>query len=535
MTTYTITLTDGTVLTTIVPQALDTTHTSLTLWGQGESNYGQYLHNDLVHLLENFADTGPVNSPANPLVGQLWFDTAYQVLRVWNGTAWPAIRPDTLPNDAGMVPTAINVSPSIIGVLSSGVIIAGISNQAIANGALPSTVSYRNVNYEFQSNFPNGLGAGITIASNVELNSNDNSDTLVTSKWVKQQSYLTEALAGPTGPTGPAGATGGSSAGPTGPAGATGPTGPDINLADITAAGVFTNAQMNNTLAVIVNGLTPTIGRGLGQSAGDNATQAIYGGAAAPSGSTVMEVDGVVGTATTASASTPCVAGAFYAMPQVAGTQAFALNCLVADGDPTTGTFVSGVVGCEFDVGGYELDSTVLGNNMIGVFPNGTPGSGSSSGTAIAYQVSVLHAPWQMSFYSGNAVAGYALWAGSTLATGTHNNDSQTIRLVSYDGTGAQQIAGILLQHTTGTGSNLTFEVSTGGTQFVASNGYTHAFNQPISMAAYTVGTLPAASGLIGCYVTVTDALSPAWHAPVVGGGTAFCPVFSNGTNWIVI
>jgi hypothetical protein len=53
------------------------------------------------------------------------------------------------------------------------------------------------------------------------------------------------------------------------------------------------------------------------------------------------------------------------------------------------------------------------------------------------------------------------------------------------------------------------------------------------SEVPYTVATLPAGAGL-GWRSQVVDALGPTFLAPVVGGGAVICPVFHNGTTWIV-
>ena len=55
-----------------------------------------------------------------------------------------------------------------------------------------------------------------------------------------------------------------------------------------------------------------------------------------------------------------------------------------------------------------------------------------------------------------------------------------------------------------------------------------------IYLQPYMVSTLPnppTQGGGATCFVT--DALSPVYLAPVVGGGTTFCPVFYNGTTWV--
>jgi hypothetical protein len=76
---YTIVKSDGTVLTTIADGTINTTSTSLGLPGRNYAGYGQALDTNFVHVLENFADSTP---PANPLRGQLWYNTNDNTLRV---------------------------------------------------------------------------------------------------------------------------------------------------------------------------------------------------------------------------------------------------------------------------------------------------------------------------------------------------------------------------------------------------------------------------------------------------------------------
>lgn len=76
---YTIVRSDGTTLTTVADSTLDTTSSSLALMGKGYPAYGDELNTNFVQLLENFASTTP---PANPLKGQLWYNTTDDTLRV---------------------------------------------------------------------------------------------------------------------------------------------------------------------------------------------------------------------------------------------------------------------------------------------------------------------------------------------------------------------------------------------------------------------------------------------------------------------
>lgn len=91
---YTILLTNGTVLTTIPDGTINTTSTSLGLPGRNYAGYGQPVDENFVWLTENFAATVP---PANPLTGQLWYNTNNQTMYICpaagttNASAWLAL------------------------------------------------------------------------------------------------------------------------------------------------------------------------------------------------------------------------------------------------------------------------------------------------------------------------------------------------------------------------------------------------------------------------------------------------------------
>jgi hypothetical protein len=76
---YTIYRTNGTTLTTIQDGTIDTVSTSLSLPGRNHAGYGSALDTNFVQMLENFASSTP---PANPLKGQLWFNTTLNTLNV---------------------------------------------------------------------------------------------------------------------------------------------------------------------------------------------------------------------------------------------------------------------------------------------------------------------------------------------------------------------------------------------------------------------------------------------------------------------
>lgn len=80
---YIINKTNGNVVAQIADGATNTS-TSLTLVGRNYVGYGELLQENLVKLLENFARN---TAPPGPLVGQLWFDTAQNSLKVYTNSS----------------------------------------------------------------------------------------------------------------------------------------------------------------------------------------------------------------------------------------------------------------------------------------------------------------------------------------------------------------------------------------------------------------------------------------------------------------
>lgn len=164
---YTINLTNGTILTTIADGTVNSTSTSLTLIGKNFSNYGTYLNDNFVHILENGSnatapltpltgqmwwDTGGnlkvytganwktlgsitanTSQPSNPVTGNAWWDSANQQFSVWNGSAWTLVGPaftsntgtsgaivETVTSSGNVGHTAVKmyVGSSVVGIFS---------------------------------------------------------------------------------------------------------------------------------------------------------------------------------------------------------------------------------------------------------------------------------------------------------------------------------------------------------------------------------------------------------------------------------
>ena len=84
----TINKTDGTVLVTIADGSADTTTTNLALIGRLYKNYGELINENLVKLLENFANT---TSPSTPIEGQIWYDKSERTVKVYRSTGFVAL------------------------------------------------------------------------------------------------------------------------------------------------------------------------------------------------------------------------------------------------------------------------------------------------------------------------------------------------------------------------------------------------------------------------------------------------------------
>jgi hypothetical protein len=79
---YKINTTDGRLLVDLVDGKVDTTTTDLNLIGRNVSGFGEFLNENFVKLAENFANSAP---PSSPLIGQMWYDTSEQRIKVYNG------------------------------------------------------------------------------------------------------------------------------------------------------------------------------------------------------------------------------------------------------------------------------------------------------------------------------------------------------------------------------------------------------------------------------------------------------------------
>ena len=104
---YTITLTNGTTFATI-PDGTVNQASSMVLVGKNYAGYGQFLDDNFIHLLENFANS---SAPPAPLTGQLWWDSSLTKLKIYaGGTAgWKVL--------SGATVGAVAPQPAVVGDL----------------------------------------------------------------------------------------------------------------------------------------------------------------------------------------------------------------------------------------------------------------------------------------------------------------------------------------------------------------------------------------------------------------------------------
>jgi microcystin-dependent protein len=89
---YNVNFTDKTNTAIPVYDNVTDESTSLKFPGRNVTGYGQVIAENFLHLLENFASPADANGngPANPIEGQLWYNTTVGTLEIFDGIGWKA-------------------------------------------------------------------------------------------------------------------------------------------------------------------------------------------------------------------------------------------------------------------------------------------------------------------------------------------------------------------------------------------------------------------------------------------------------------
>lgn len=153
---YTINYTDITNKGSIVIEdnTVDTT-TSLRIPGRFTTDYGTLIGQNLLQLLENFANN---SAPARPIEGQLWYDTSIGVnlLKLYDGTNWIEAgglkrgesAPDVANSVAGDLWTDTDNQQLYLFTGSGWILVGPEFSDGLAAGVRPTTLTgTNNVNY----------------------------------------------------------------------------------------------------------------------------------------------------------------------------------------------------------------------------------------------------------------------------------------------------------------------------------------------------------------------------------------------------
>lgn len=85
---YTIDYSQSSKTAIVVNDGTIDTSTSIGLIGKNYTRFGETLNENMLHLLEHFANS---SSPSNPAEGQIWYDTANSQLKVYDNGVWSTI------------------------------------------------------------------------------------------------------------------------------------------------------------------------------------------------------------------------------------------------------------------------------------------------------------------------------------------------------------------------------------------------------------------------------------------------------------
>lgn len=219
---YNITLSNGGQLISggLPDGTIDITNSSLTLVGKNYPGYGTFLNENMVRLMENFANgaapTAPLpgqlwwdssvkllkvntsstkgtassawkpyatmssgsSQPNNPIVGEQWWDTSNIQLKVYNGTSWTIVGPlsASATGNTGAVPdTIVATSPSatyvVIKFYVDNSLVAIFSKEPTFNTAVTGFAEVK-TGINLATNIPNnGFQGTANVATNLYVSS----------------------------------------------------------------------------------------------------------------------------------------------------------------------------------------------------------------------------------------------------------------------------------------------------------------------------------------------------------------------------
>lgn len=178
-----ITTSEGIVIANVADGTIDVTATSLAMYGTGSLHDGSLLNDNFFSLLENFASTHP---PSAPLKGQAWYDSANEVVKIWDGSGWLEIS-GTFSAGAGLAAVMLS-NESATFLLDNSRVLAAFCDKRVLQAALPETVKIGSMTLPCRERFPNGISPGLTLAGEAH-DYYFNGDILLSNSGVTRGTY----------------------------------------------------------------------------------------------------------------------------------------------------------------------------------------------------------------------------------------------------------------------------------------------------------------------------------------------------------
>jgi stress response protein SCP2 len=130
--------------------------TSLMFYSKGY-DYGTALNTNMLRLMEHFCS---FSKPANPVMGQIWFDNLNKVLSVYNGVQWDAVATDTMiPKDLQWSGSFTQINTGTESTISGSVVVN--STTCLFKTKLTNNSNQALSPYNIVGNIPTGLTVNV--------------------------------------------------------------------------------------------------------------------------------------------------------------------------------------------------------------------------------------------------------------------------------------------------------------------------------------------------------------------------------------
>lgn len=142
---YIINNSRGQLLVVVPDGTTNTTATSVSLIGQGVTNFGTAQNENFVYMVENFANDVP---PSNPITGQLWYNTSTDIISSYStANTWVTIASQDYVQ-------AQKISPAFTGIPTAPTAANTTNTAQLATTAFVQNVTTNQYNYNLATYAP---------------------------------------------------------------------------------------------------------------------------------------------------------------------------------------------------------------------------------------------------------------------------------------------------------------------------------------------------------------------------------------------